>query len=176
MRRDERRDRRVREWRTLVVGSLRVAGTCTDAREAVGTALDAGANEYLTKPFGVGELLARMRVALRHAARAAGQPEEPVLTIGELRVDLERRRVLVAEREVHLTPIEYKLLLALVRHVGKVLTHRHLLKEVWGTHAVTQTPTLRVHMTQLRHTLERDPAQPHYLLMETGVGYRLRAE
>ncbi len=99
----------------------------------------------------VGELLARMRVALRHAARAAGQPAEPVFEVG-------------------------KLLAALVRHAGKVLTHGHLLKEVWGTHAATQTPTLRVHMTQLRHKLERDPAQPRYLLTETGVGYRLRAE
>ncbi len=126
--------------------------------------------------FILDRLLARMRVALRHAARGAGQPEEPVFAVGELRVDRERRRVHVGEREVHLTPLEYKLLAALVRHAGKVLTHGHLLKEVWGTHAVTQTPTLRVHMTQLRHKLERDPAQPRYLLTETGVGYRLRAE
>lgn len=164
--------RRIREWARTPIVVISARG---QERDKV-AALDAGADDYLTKPFGVGELLARMRVALRHAARAAGQPEEPVFSIGELRVDLERRRVLVAEREVHLTPTEYKLLVALVRHAGKVLTHRHLLKEVWGAHAITHTPTLRVHMTQLRHKLERDPAQPHYLLTETGVGYRLRAE
>jgi two-component system KDP operon response regulator KdpE len=133
-------------------------------------------DDYLTKPFGVGELLARMRVALRHAARAAGAPDQPVFTSGDLRVDLEQRRVLVDEREVHLTPTEYRLLVALVRHAGKVLTHRHLLREVWGANTVTQTPALRVHMTQLRHKLERDPTQPRHLLTEPGVGYRLRAD
>jgi two-component system KDP operon response regulator KdpE len=164
--------RRIREWAATPIVVISARG---QERDKV-AALDAGADDYLTKPFGVGELLARMRVALRHAARAAGQPEEPVFALGELRVDLERRRVHVAEREVHLTPIEYKLLAALVRHAGKVLTHGHLLKEVWGAHAATQTPTLRVHMTQLRHKLERDPTQPRYLLTEPGVGYRLRAE
>jgi two-component system KDP operon response regulator KdpE len=164
--------RRIREWAATPIVVISARG---QERDKV-AALDAGADDYLTKPFGVGELLARMRVALRHAARGAGQPEEPVFAVGELRVDRERRRVHVGEREVHLTPLEYKLLAALVRHAGKVLTHGHLLKEVWGTHAVTQTPTLRVHMTQLRHKLERDPAQPRYLLTETGVGYRLRAE
>jgi two-component system KDP operon response regulator KdpE len=164
--------RRIREWASTPIVVISARG---QERDKV-AALDAGADDYLTKPFGVGELLARMRVALRHAARAAGQPEEPVFVVGELRVDREHRRVHVGEREVHLTPLEYKLLAALVRHAGKVLTHGHLLKEVWGAHAVTPTPTLRVHMTQLRHKLERDPAQPRYLLTETGVGYRLRAE
>jgi len=164
--------RRIREWAAMPIVVISARG---QERDKV-AALDAGADDYVTKPFGVGELLARMRVALRHAARAAGQPEEPVFALGELRVDREHRRVLVGEREVHLTPIEYKLLAALVRHAGKVLTHGHLLKEVWGAHAVTQTPTLRVHMTQLRHKLERDPTQPRYLLTEPGVGYRLRAE
>jgi two-component system KDP operon response regulator KdpE len=164
--------RRIREWAAMPIVVISARG---QERDKV-AALDAGADDYLTKPFGVGELLARMRVALRHAARAAGQPEEPVFALGELRVDLERRRVHVGEREVHLTPLEYKLLAALVRHAGKVLTHGHLLKEVWGAHAVTQTPTLRVHMTQLRHKLERDPTQPRYLLTEPGVGYRLRAD
>ncbi|HYL20165.1 MAG TPA: response regulator [Gemmatimonadales bacterium] len=164
--------RRLREWARTPIVVISARG---QERDKV-AALDAGADDYLTKPFGVGELLARMRVALRHAARAAGGPDEPVFTTGDLRVDLEHRRVFLAEREVHLTPIEYKVLLALVRQAGKVLTHRYLLKEVWGASAVTQTPALRVHMAQLRHKLEKDPAQPRHLLTEPGVGYRLRVD
>ena len=164
--------RRIREWARTPIVVISARG---QERDKV-AALDAGADDYLTKPFGVGELLARMRVALRHAARAAGQPDDPVFIVGDLRVDLEHRRVFADEREVHLTPTEYKLLIALVRHAGKVLTHRQLMKEVWGANTVTQTPALRVHMTQLRHKLERDPAQPRHLLTEPGVGYRLRAE
>jgi two-component system, OmpR family, KDP operon response regulator KdpE len=164
--------RRLREWSRTPIVVISARG---QERDKV-AALDAGADDYLTKPFGVGELLARMRVALRHAARAAGEPDEPVFTTGELRVDLEHRRVFFAEREVHLTPTEYKVLLALVRQAGKVLTHRYLLKEVWGASTVTQTPALRVHMAQLRHKLERDPAQPRHLLTEPGVGYRLRVD
>jgi two-component system KDP operon response regulator KdpE len=164
--------RRIREWARTPIVVISARG---QERDKV-AALDAGADDYLTKPFGVGELLARMRVALRHAARAAGQPDDPVFTVGDLRVDLEHRQVFVDEREVHLTPTEYKLLTTLVRHAGKVLTHRQLMKEVWGANTVTQTPALRVHMTQLRHKLERDPAQPRHLLTEAGVGYRLRAE
>jgi len=164
--------RRLREWSRTPIVVISARG---QERDKV-AALDAGADDYLTKPLGVGELLARMRVALRHAARAAGEPDEPVFTTGELRVDLEHRRVFFAEREVHLTPTEYKVLLALVRQAGKVLTHRYLLKEVWGASTVTQTPALRVHMAQLRHKLERDPAQPRHLLTEPGVGYRLRVD
>ena len=164
--------RRIREWARVPIVVISARG---QERDKV-AALDAGADDYLTKPFGVGELLARMRVALRHAARAAGGPEEPVFTSGDLRVDLERRQVFVDDKEVHLTPTEYKLLVTLVRHAGKVLTHRQLLKEVWGAGTVTQTPALRVHMTQLRHKLERDPAQPRHLLTEPGVGYRLKSE
>jgi two-component system KDP operon response regulator KdpE len=164
--------RRIREWARMPIVVISARG---QERDKV-AALDAGADDYLTKPFGVGELLARMRVALRHAARAAGQADEPVFTSGELRVDLEHRRVFVGEQEVHLTPTEYKLLVTLVRHAGKVLTHRQLLHDVWGANTVTQTPALRVHMTQLRHKLERDPAQPQHLLTEPGVGYRLRAD
>ena len=163
--------RRLREWTRTPIIVISARGQEGDKVAA----LDAGADDYLTKPFGVGELLARMRVAQRHAARAAGS-DEPVFATGELRVDLEHRRVFVAAQEVHLTPIEYKLLVVLVRHAGKVLTHRQLLKEVWGGNTVTQTPALRVHMTQLRHKLERNPAQPQYLLTEPGVGYRLRVE
>jgi two-component system, OmpR family, KDP operon response regulator KdpE len=164
--------RRLREWARTPIVVISARG---QERDKV-AALDAGADDYLTKPFGIGELLARMRVALRHAARAAGEPDEPVFTAGDLRVDLEHRRVFLAEREVHLTPTEYKVLLALVRQAGKVLTHRYLLKEVWGASTVTQTPALRVHMAQLRHKLEKDPAQPRHLLTEPGVGYRLRVD
>jgi two-component system KDP operon response regulator KdpE len=115
-------------------------------------------------------------VALRHAARSEDGKPEPVFTVGELRVDLEHRQVLVADQEVHLTPTEYKLLAALVRHAGRVRTHRQLLKDVWGPNAVEQTPYLRVYMTQLRHKLEKDAARPRYLTTETGVGYRLQTE
>src|SRR5690348_593729 len=164
--------RRIREWARTPIVVISARG---QERDKV-AALDAGADDYLTKPFGVGELLARMRVALRHAARAAGQPDEPVFEIGDLRVDLEHRQVFMGEREVHLTPTEYKLLTTLVRHAGKVLTHRQLLKEVWGPNAVEHSHYVRVYMTQLRHKLEADPARPRYLLTEPGVGYRLQAE
>jgi len=164
--------RRIREWSATPIIVISARGQEQDKIAA----LDAGADDYLTKPFGVGELLARLRVALRHAARPEDGKPEPVFTVGELRVDLEHRQVLVAEQEVHLTPTEYKLLAALVRHAGRVRTHRQLLKEVWGPNAVEQTPYLRVYMTQLRHKLEQDAARPRYLTTETGVGYRLQAE
>jgi two-component system KDP operon response regulator KdpE len=140
------------------------------------TALDLGADDYLTKPFGVPELLARMRVALRHAAVSVNTPPEPVFEAGGVHVDLLRREVLRDHQEVHLTPTEYKLLAALVRHAGRVVTHRQLLSEVWGINYVEQTHYLRVYMTQLRHKLERDPARPRLLATEPGVGYRLRDE
>jgi two-component system KDP operon response regulator KdpE len=130
----------------------------------------------LTKPFGVEELLARMRVALRHAALAGGASPEPVFEGHGVRVDLVNRQVFKDGVEVHLTPLEYKLLQTMVRHAGKILTHRHLLKEVWGINAINQNHYLRVYMTQLRHKLERDPTRPRLLQTETGVGYRLRAE
>jgi two-component system KDP operon response regulator KdpE len=137
-------------------------------------ALDAGADDYLTKPFGTKELLARIRVALRHHTR--GDAPAPTLEAGELKIDLDKRRVFVAGREIHLTPIEYKLFALLMKHAGKVLTHRQILKEVWGPGYATQTHYLRVYMVQLRHKLEKDPAQPRYLLTEPGVGYRLKVE
>jgi two-component system, OmpR family, KDP operon response regulator KdpE len=139
-------------------------------------ALDLGADDYLTKPFGLGELLARMRVALRHAGQPAGETAESSFVAGEVRVDLAARRVFRGEEEVHLTPTEYRLLASLIRHEGKVLTHRQLLESVWGANYAGQTHYLRVYMGQLRHKLERDPARPRLLITEPGVGYRLRVE
>jgi two-component system KDP operon response regulator KdpE len=164
--------RRIREWSRMPIIVLSARGRESDKVAA----LDAGADDYVTKPFAVGELLARMRVALRHALQSDGGPEEPTFEVGDLRVDLAARRVHVADREIHLTPTEYKLLAVLVRHAGRVLTHRQLLKEVWGMNAIQHTHYLRVYMTQLRHKLEPDPARPLYLRTELGVGYRLRAE
>lgn len=139
-------------------------------------ALDAGADDYVTKPFGIDELLARMRTAQRHAVHAASDGGESVFTIGDIRADLLHRQVFVSENEVHLTPIEYKLLTTLVRYAGKVVTHRQLLKEVWGPLHVEESHYLRVYMRQLRNKLEQNPAHPRYLTTELGVGYRLRME
>jgi two-component system KDP operon response regulator KdpE len=164
--------KRLREWSATPIVVLSARGQESDKIAA----LDAGADDYLTKPFGAGELLARLRVALRHAERAAGAPEEPVVTFGDISVDRAARRVTRRGEEVHLTPREYRLLLALVRHAGKVLTHQHLLKDVWGPNAVRETHYLRVYMAQLRHKLEDDPARPRHLTTEPGVGYRLRVE
>ncbi len=163
--------RRIREWSATPIIVISARGKEQDKIAA----LDAGADDYLTKPFGVGELLARLRVALRHAATVGGAGE-PVFTVGDLRVDLDARRVTVGGEEIHCTPTEYKLLTTLVRHAGKVLTHRYLLKEVWGPNVTEHTHYLRVYMTQLRHKIESDPARPRYLLTEAGVGYRLKME
>ena len=160
---------RVREWSTTPIVVLSARGQEQDKVDA----LDVGADDYLTKPFGVAELLARLRVALRHAAIAVKQQVEPIFMTGALLVDLVRQQVFVDEQEVHLTPIEYKLLATLVRHAGKVLTHRHLLREVWGPAYTTESQYLRVYMGQLRHKLEENPARPRFLRTEPGVGYRL---
>jgi two-component system KDP operon response regulator KdpE len=137
-------------------------------------ALDLGADDYLTKPFGVPELLARVRVALRHSAPAGANIAEPLFQAGDLRVDLARRQVFRNGEEAHLTPTEYKLLTSLVRHAGRVVTHRQLLQEVWGANYQDQSHYLRVYMAQLRHKLERDPTRPRLFVTEPGVGYRLR--
>lgn len=159
----------LREWARMPIIVISAQGREANKVQA----LDAGADDYLTKPFGVNELLARMRVALRHAAAAGGAPA-PVLEFGEVRVDLQRRVVTRAGAELHLTPNEYRLLVVLAQHAGKVLTHGHLLKEVWGPGSAQQTHYLRVYMAQLRQKLEADPARPRLLITEPGVGYRLK--
>ncbi|MFA6133093.1 MAG: response regulator [Phycisphaerae bacterium] len=165
--------RQLRQWATMPIIIVSARGQEKDKVAA----LDAGADDYLTKPFGVGELLARIRVALRHAVTlAAGRGESSQFRVGQLHVDLAARRVLVAEAEVHLTPIEYKLLTTLAHYAGKVLTHRFLLKEVWGPTYSDQTHYLRIFMANLRRKIESDPARPRYLLTEQGVGYRLAEE
>ncbi|MCW5796968.1 MAG: response regulator [Nitrospira sp.] len=163
---------KVRAWSTMPIIVL----SARDQEQVKVAAFDLGADDYVTKPFGVEELLARMRAAMRHVNRLAGGAIETVYTFGDLRVDLGRRQVFVSGKEVHLTPIEYKLLETLVRYAGKVVTHRQLLKEVWGPLHVDEGQYLRVYMRQLRNKVEADPAQPRHLVTELGVGYRLRTE
>lgn len=158
--------RRIREWSTMpiIVLSARV-----QERSKI-EALDAGADDYLTKPFGVGELLARVRVALRHAARPASGE---VMALGEVKIDLQKRQAVRGNDPIRLTPIEFRLLTCLAKHLGMVATHRELLREVWGPTHTEHTHYLRIYMKQLREKLESDPVRPKYLLTETGVGYRL---
>jgi two-component system KDP operon response regulator KdpE len=160
----------VRQWSQLPIIIL----SARDQEKAKVDALDRGADDYLTKPFSMGELLARLRVALRHRAHLTlgDDRAETVVESGELRVDLEKRRVTVEGREVHLTPIEYRLLTTLIAHAGKVLTHRMLLQQVWGPGYAEEVHQLRVHMANLRRKIEADAAQPRHVLTEQGVGYR----
>jgi two-component system KDP operon response regulator KdpE len=162
---------RVREWAHTPIVILSARGQEHDKVAA----LDAGADDYLTKPFGVDELLARIRVALRHAARNADDRPVTLVEAGSLRIDMARRLVQVAGQDVHLTPIQYDLLALLARNAGKVMTHTQLLKGVWGPNYERETHYLRVYMGQLRQKLEADPARPRLLLTEPGVGYRLHA-
>jgi two-component system KDP operon response regulator KdpE len=138
-------------------------------------ALDTGADDYLTKPFSVAELLARVRVAIRHSYQGSPSQSEPsaVFAVDELKIDFERRRTFLADEEIHLTPIEYKLMALLAKYAGKVLTHKFILNEIWGTFSGNDTQSLRVFMANIRRKIERDPAQPRYILTEVGVGYRL---
>jgi len=164
--------RRLREWTAVPIIVLSARGQEQDKIAA----LDRGADDYVSKPFGVGELLARLRVSLRHAERTVREVGEASFAVGDVEVNLAQRRVLVAGKEIHVTPLEYRLLATLVKHAGKVLTHRQLLREVWGPPYADQAHYLHVYMAQLRRKLEADPARPRYLLTEPGVGYRLAAE
>ncbi len=161
----------LREWlrAPIIILSIRDQDTQKIA------VLDHGADDYLTKPFSTGELMARLRVAFRHSMRNAGS-DSLLYESGDLRVDFSMRRVLVRGTEVHLTPMEYKLLATLIQHSGRVLTHPFLLAEVWGPKGEQKPQVLRVLMAGLRRKIEADPAQPRYLLTEQGVGYRLAAE
>jgi len=161
--------RKVREWSAVPI--IVLSARSQESNKIA--ALDAGADDYLTKPFSIGELLARIRVSLRHAARLAGDGVETLFCLGDLQVDLSRRSVHIGEQEIHLTPIEYRLLTVLIHHAGKVLTHRQLLLDVWGPAYVEHAHYVRIYMGQLRRKLEADPTQPRYLLTEAGVGYRL---
>ena len=160
--------RRLREWTQIPIIILSVR----EAEQDKIAALDAGADDYLTKPFGTGELMARMRVVIR---RLAGKSDEPILQVEDLKMDLSRRLVTVNENQISLTPTEYEILRLLMQIAGKVLTHRQLLRQVWGTAYESELHILRVNISNLRRKIEPDPARPHYLLTEPGVGYRIRA-
>lgn len=159
--------RQLREWYQSPILILSVRDQENDKIAA----LDAGADDYLTKPFGVGELMARIRVALR---RSPHPVDEPVFEVDDLKVDLARRLVTLQAQEIDLTPTEYDILHILVQHAGRVLTHRQILRDVWGEAYETETHLLRVNMSNLRRKIEPDPNQPHYIITEPGVGYRLK--
>jgi two-component system KDP operon response regulator KdpE len=161
--------RQIRSWSAMPIVVLSARAQERSKIEA----LDAGADDYVTKPFGVGELLARIRVALRHAARS---PLGQVLALGAATVDLEKRRATRDGAEVRLTPIEFRVLACLAKHLGMVVTQRQLLTEVWGPSHAAHTHYLRIYLKQLRDKLEVDPVRPKYLITETGVGYRLLAD
>lgn len=162
--------RGIRTWSQAPIVIL----SARDQERQKAEALDLGADDYLSKPFGIVELTARLRVAVRHLFRK--NHREPIVTSGDLRVDLDARKVTIKGEEVHLTPLEFKLLAALVRRYGKVATHQQLLTEVWGSGQVDQTQYLHLYMRQLRHKLEEDPKRPRYFRTESGVGYRLEID
>jgi two-component system, OmpR family, KDP operon response regulator KdpE len=161
--------RKLREWTKIPIIILSVREQESNKINA----LDAGADDYLTKPFSSGELLARMRAALRHTVQSAS---EPVFMLENLQVDLTRHLVKMGEVEISLTPTEYEILRILVQNAGKVITHRHLLRQVWGNAYETEAHLLRVNMSNLRRKIEADPTRPHYIITEPGVGYRLRSD
>lgn len=160
----------IRAWSTVPIIIL----SARSSEQQKIDALDVGADDYLTKPFGFGELLARIRVALRHSIRLQEQNQADVFIAANLKVDLLNRVVSVDDQEIHLTPIQYRLLTVLVKHAGKVMTHQQILNEVWGPSYQENAHYLRIYMSQLRQKLESDPTQPKFLLTESGVGYRLK--
>ncbi|HEX8915046.1 MAG TPA: response regulator [Humisphaera sp.] len=164
--------RSLRQWTAIPIIVISARGREQDKVAA----LDTGADDYVTKPFGVGELLARIRVALRHLAAVDPGTGSPAFRVGELSVDLAAREVTTGGQPVRLTPTEFRIVGQLVKHAGKVLTHKHLLREVWGPGSTNDTHYLRVYMNQLRQKLETDPTRPRYLLTEAGVGYRLAVD
>jgi two-component system KDP operon response regulator KdpE len=159
--------RRIREWSQLPIIILSVRDREKDKIEA----LDVGADDYLTKPFGVGELMARMRVVMR---RTSSEAQEPVLAVKGLKMDLPRHQVTLADKDITLTPTEFDLLRVLIQNAGKVITHRQLIHKVWGSGYEDESSLLRVNISNLRHKIEPDPNQPYYILTELGVGYRFR--
>jgi len=164
--------KKFRSWSSAPIIILSARGKEQDKIEA----LELGADDYLTKPFSVGELTARIKVALRHSGRTALTPSDPVFQTGNLKVDLEKRQVFVGDEEIHLTPTEHRLLSILVRHAGKLVTRKELLGDVWGPAGSDSSHYLRIYIHQLRHKLEENPAQPRYLITEAGVGYRLKTD
>ena len=162
--------RAIRAWSTVPIIVL----SARNGEQQKIDALDAGADDYLTKPFGFGQLMARIRVAMRHANRTQEANQNDVFQTAHLKLDWLNRIVSIDDREVHLTPIQYRLLTVLVKHAGKVLTHQQILKEVWGPSYKENAHYLRIYMSQLRQKLEADPTQPKLLLTESGVGYRLK--
>jgi two-component system KDP operon response regulator KdpE len=161
--------RRLREWSQTPIIILSVR----EAEQDKIAALDAGADDYLTKPFSTGELMARVRVAFRKLIKT---PDDPVLQVDALRMDLSRRIVTVGDQEISLTPTEYDLLKILLQNAGKVLTHQHLLRQIWGTAYESEMHLLRVNISNLRRKIEADPARPTYIHTEPGVGYRMRVD
>jgi two-component system KDP operon response regulator KdpE len=163
--------RRVREWSDVPIIVISVR----DREDDKVAALNLGADDYVTKPFGTNELLARIQVALRHAARVH-LPQEPVITVADLRLELAAHRVLLHDQEIHLTPTEYDILKTLATYSGRVLTHGMLMHKVWGHDQQQDAAKLRVFINQIRRKIEEDPAQPRYIVTEPGVGYRFRVD
>jgi len=163
---------RLREWSTTPIIILSARGKDQDKI----TALESGADDYLTKPFSVGELTARIKVALRHSRKPGASPQEAVFQTGDLKVDLEKRQVFVKGVEIHLTPIEHKLLAILARYAGRLVTQKELLRDVWGPAGGDSAHYLRIYVSQLRRKIEESPANPRYIITEAGVGYRLRTD
>ena len=161
---------RLREWSSVPIIVISARG---QERDKV-AALDAGADDYLTKPFGMEELIARLRAVMRRTQKIPGQEDSAILELDDLKIDLSKRQIFAQGKEIRLTPVEYKLLAVFARHAGKVITHKQLMQEVWGPEYHDEGQNLRVAVYQLRHKIEMDPARPKHLVTEAGVGYRLR--